>query len=57
MDSICLVPWLSGILFSLANGRYHQEIGEKEEREVEWYHPRSLPACGLAAPASFCRRP
>lgn len=57
MDSICLVPWLSGIPFSLANGRHHQEIGEKEKKErCSGITPGPfLP--GLAAPASFCRRP
>lgn len=32
------------IPLSLAYGRHHQEMGEKEEKEAEWYYPRSLPA-------------
>lgn len=49
MDSIHLVPLVSGTPFSLANGRHHQEIGEKEKRE-RWnditpdpFLPGSLP--------------
>ena len=44
MASVHLLPLLSGILFSLANGRHHQEIGEKEEGEVGCSYPRFLPA-------------
>lgn len=36
MDSIHLAPLLSGIQFSLASGRHHQEMKCKEEMGVEW---------------------
>ena len=47
MDNIHLVPLLADILFILANGRHHQETGEKKD-EVVCFHSRLLPVgCAL----------
>ena len=55
--NIHLGPLLADILFILANGRHHQEIGEKEKGEVGCFYSRLLPVgCALLVSAFLHRR-
>ena len=57
MDNIHLLPLLADILFILAKGRHHQEIGKKEKGEVGCFYSRLLPVgCALLVSAFLHRR-